>query len=448
MPRREKMRVVPKATLPGLVSRVQNGEGSAVIMDAPSRSPQDAMKRSLFISMLVAGVPALVLAVMIFTGPGEKKGPAEAKVAITENAAPKPEVSADKEKGTFLPKKSDGEKFAQFDRLRDLLDRICKEEERMAARIKRVLDEPGFTEPKKKQLLSELAHRSGKENVEAASEMLDAAHTIPAGPLRVALYSGVLQTRAEIDPEESLKLCGVLHEREDQRGARNFVVRHWALRDFEAATRAVERLEFPEDRLHAAEGLVVATNGDMAKLERELARKDLNGEVAAALAAFYGLHWPGELDGLKATVATSQKPQVMAAIMGSYATRNPAEALPYFQNNPEMALPETAVVKIAYQLAAGNVEESLVTLLEGAAFKSRLEVVKATFSRWMMMDLKAAGEWLRTRESSPGSAAEADELRMLMFTAMKTGGATESARAWAERISDPAKRAAAVKEVE
>ena len=87
-------------------------------------------------------------------------------------------------------------------------------------------------------------------------------------------------------------------------------------------------------------------------------------------------------------------------------------------------------------------------LLTGARFKGHADLVKATFTRWMMTDLKAAGEWLKEKEQAIGDPAQADELKLLMVTAMKEGGATESGLVWAQRLSDPAKRDAALKDLE
>ena len=125
-----------------------------------------------------------------------------------------------------------------------------------------------------------------------------------------------------------------------------------------------------------------------------------------------------------------------------------AEALPFLREHPEVELSPEVMNRMGYHLAERNAAASLSDLLDGVDFKSRAGVLKATFSQWMLADLKGAGEWLRTKDSKLGNAAEADELRLMMVNAMKGGGAKESARAWAERISDPEKREKAVGDLE
>jgi len=414
------------------------------VMSSPVPSPPDPAKRYLLISLIIGGVPILLLTAFLILSPAEKSP----ETPATPQLPPPAEAQTDEPKArTFLPK-DDPSKPRRADRLREQLDQICKEEERMAARVKRIIDDPSASDPNKRTLLSELAHRAAKAGLPEASEMLDAAHLIPAGTMRVALYSGVLQTRAEVNCEEALKLCGVLHEMEDQAAARIFVARHWALRDFEAATRAVERLEFPEYRLQAARGLLEAVRKHPEDAERMIARKDLNTEVAVGLAPFFGAVRLATLDELKAAMPTSSKPQVMEALVAGYALRRPMEAIAYFQQHPEAGLFQEVAGMVGDTLGAGDAKGGLDMLLTGARFKGHADVVKATFSRWMITDLKAAGEWLKEKEQAIGDPAQADELKLLMVTAMKEGGATESGLVWAQRLSDPAKRDAALKDLE
>ena len=121
------------------------------------------MKRYLLVSLAAAALPALGLGWIMFSSPGKdiaQQG-AAAPVTATEEAIP--------ERKPFLTKEQrEAAAGERFDRMRDLLDAICEDEERMAARVKRVMDEPELTDRRRTQLLSELAHRSAKEGLSEA----------------------------------------------------------------------------------------------------------------------------------------------------------------------------------------------------------------------------------------------------------------------------------------
>jgi hypothetical protein len=61
--------------------------------------------------------------------------------------------------------------------------------------------------------------------------------------------------------------------------------------------------------------------------------------------------------------------------------------------------------------------------------------------------LKEAGDWLRGNEAMLAKAGHADDLKLKMVVAMKNGGAAETARAWAEKISDPKVRETTLREI-
>lgn len=421
-----------------------------VAMDSSPTSPP-AKNHYLLISLIVGAVPLVALgAILVFT-PGDRADRPEAKKPAAAAAKDKrPEPAAKDDAGLPLFNKKPGVAKEQnyYDRKRQLVEDIWKEESRMEDRVRRVRDDPSTGEDTKLQLLGELAVRAGNAGLEQSREMLDAVYAMPAGRLRYSLINGVLGARVETDAEEALKLCGVLRETEEQAMARIFVVRHWALRDFDAATRAVEKLALPEERLLASRGLIEAAASRNKDLERVLARKDLSSDVAAPLVLVYAREWPGSLEDLKGAVASHTKPSVMAALMAGYGGNHPREALPYLQENPDQVIGEIPIQRIGDRLAGDDAHGALETVLEGPAFAERKQLVTSIFYGWMRRDLKGSGDWLRENEAKLGHAEQADTLKLKMAETMKNGGAKESARAWAEKISDEKVREGALREVE
>ena len=393
------------------------------------------MKRYAIISTLVAAVPAAVIAVMALGGGDAQngKGPKTPESPPAGQAAP------------ALPQNENG---SGFTKLSSLLEKFSKEEDGTTAVVRRILEEKYLSDKNRTQLLSELAIRAGRAGLTESSEMLDAAHLAPTGQLRFALYSGVLQTRGEANPEEALKLCGVLHEEADQQAARSFVARFWAMQDMDAATRAVERLDFPEVRIAAAEGLLEAARARPEEGMKVLARKDLNAEVAMTLAPSFASAWRDSLEDLKAAVPSCRQPQVMSQLMAGYAISRPLEVLPYLAANPGVTFREDIIAEMARVTAAGNAGPALEKIQAAGEFPQRKDLIPATFSHWMSADLKGAGDWLKEKESVLEDPAMADRLKELLVYRMKSAGATESAIAWAGRISDGEKRDKVLKDLE
>ncbi len=361
------------------------------------------MKRSLLISLAVAALPAAGLGLILLAAPREEKAPVPAPVP--ESSA---EKTPDEDPLAGVPSPE-----SQVGQMRELLDRICREEDRMAARVRRVLDAPEWNSRHKARLLSELAYRSGTGELAEASEMLDAAHGVPSGPLRIALYSGVLQARVDRDPAGTLKLCGVLHEAEDRHAARQFVVRHWAGRDFRAAALALGKLDFPEDRLLAARGLLEAARSNPAELARLLAERDVPTEVAAPLAAVHAEGWKGGFDELRRSVAASSRAPVMNALAAGQAARNPDAVLAYLCEYPERRLGETAVGILARALVRDEAGKALGKILAGEDFAERDELAKSAFALWYGRDAVAAESWLRKLPAPAAESRLAGELRGL-----------------------------------
>ncbi len=351
------------------------------------------MKRNLLVSLGAAALPALLLGFILLAAPREDAP-----------AAPAPEKTAE------LP--PDPDRPARIRAMREVLDRICAEEDRMAARVRRVLDAPEPTSRGKIRMLSELAHRSGRAGLAEAGEMLDAAHSIPAGPLRIALYSGVLQARVDEDPAGTLKLCGVLHEADDRHAARQFVVRHWAAADFPAAARAIGRLDFPEERFHAARGLLDAADASPAELARILADKDISTELAVPLALVHGELWAGDFAELCRTVPSSSRPPVIDALAAGHALRSPLAVLPDLRAEPDRRLGGTILSAMAAILAAGDAAAALEEILAGGDFAERRDLVQAAFSLWIARAPAAARDWLAARPA--GDAPLHAEMQRLL----------------------------------
>ena len=416
---------------------------------APAKNP--AKNHYLLVSLIVGAVPLAALgAILVFAPKGESSRSGAQPEA---NALPALAVQEKKTRdATGLPlfRKGKGTEGAQspYEKKRQKAADIWKEESRMEDRVRRVRDDPSTGEETKLHLLGELAVRAGNAGLNESREMLDAVYAMPEGRLRNSLINGVLAARAETDAEEALKLCGVLRETEEQVTARIFVVRHWALRDFDAATRAVEKLALPEERILATRGLAEAAVSRAKDLERVLGRKDLNSDVAVPLAGVYAREWPGNLEDLKDAVASHSKPDVMAALMAGYGGNHPREALPYLQENPGQVIGEIPIQRIGDRLAGDDAHGALEMVLEGPAFTERKQLVTAIFCVWMRRDLMASGEGLRGNEAKRGNARQADDLKLKMVEAMRTGGAKESARAWAEKISDEKMRQETLREVE
>lgn len=395
------------------------------------------MKRYAIISTLVAAVPAAVIAVMVLGGGGAHPA-ADGKGG---------KVPGDSSAGQAAPAVPQNENGGGFAKLPQLLEKFSKEEDGTTAVVRRILEEKDLTDKSRTQLLSELAIRAGRAGLTESSEMLDAAHLVPSGRFRFALYSGVLQTRGETNPEEALKLCGVLHEEADQQAARSFVARFWAMQDMDAATRAVERLDFPEVRIAAAEGLLEAARARPEEGRKVLARKDLNAEVAMTLAPSFASAWRGSLEDLKDAVPSCRLPQVMSQLMAGYAIRRPLEVVPYLAANPGVTFREDIIAEMARVTAAGNAGPALEKIQAAGEFPQRKDLIPATFSHWMSADLKGAGDWLKEKESVLEDPAMADRLKELLVYRMKSAGATESAIAWAGRISDEEKRDKVLKDL-
>lgn len=409
-----------------------------------------AKNRHLLVSLIAGAVPLAALGAILVLTPKSEVGRAATPRATAPATNGKP-VAADRKDDPGLPlfrKKDDaGKRPNPYEKKRRMAAEIWEQESRMEDRIRRVRDDASTGEDTKLQLLGELAVRAGNAGLEESREMLDAVYAMPEGRLRNSLVNGVLAARVEIDPGEALKLCGVLRETGDQVAARTFVVRHWALRDFDAATRAVEKLALPEERALATRGLAEAAVSRTKELERVLARKDLSSDVAVPLAGIYALEWPGDLEGLKEAVASHSKPDVMAALMAGYGTNHPREALPYLQENPKQVIGEMPIRRIGSRLAGDDAQGALETVLEGPDFTERKQLVAAIFQGWMYRSLKEAGDWLRGNEAMLAKAGHADDLKLKMVVAMKNGGAAETARAWAEKISDPKVRETALREI-
>ena len=420
----------------------------------PASSPPPAKtppkNRYLLVSLVAAAIPLLALgAILIFT-PESKSGQQAAPDTKRELPREIKPGATGKEPDTpalFNKERTTGQEENPFDRKRRMVADIWDGESRMEDRIRRVRDDTSTGEETKLQLLGELAVRAGNAGLNESREMLDAVYAMPEGRLRNSLINGVLGARVEINPEESLKLCGVLRETKEQVIARAFVVRHWAMKDFDAATRAIEKLALPEERLLATSGLIEAAGSRMKDFERVLSRKDLSSDVAAPLANAYARVWAGSLEDLKNAVASHGKADVMSALMAGYGANHPREALPYLQANPQQEIGEIAIQRIGDRLAGDDAHGALETVLEGPDFLERTKLVSAIFHGWMRRDLKESGDWLRQNEAKLGDPRRADDLKLQMAKTMKGAGAEESARAWAEKISDMAAREAALREI-
>ena len=96
------------------------------------------MKRYLLVSLAAAALPALGLGWIMFSSPGKDAPPQieAAPATAAEKAIPEPKPFLTKEQREAAA----GERF---DRMRDLLDTICEDEERMAARVKGRPPTPG-----------------------------------------------------------------------------------------------------------------------------------------------------------------------------------------------------------------------------------------------------------------------------------------------------------------
>lgn len=400
--------------------------------------------RQLLISLSVGAIPLAALGAILLFTPKSDSGPS-ARPAIK----PHPEKPAETAGSAPLFDKSQRIEKAQnhYEKKRQLVAEIWKQESRMEDRVRRVRDDTSTNEKTKLQLLGELAVRAGNASLDESREMLGAVYAMPEGPLRYSLINGVLAARVEIEPEEALKLCGVLQDVREQIAARAFVVRHWALSDFDQATRAIEKLALPEERALATTGLLEVAASRPKELERVMARKDLSSDVAEPLANAYARSWTGNLEDLKNAVPGHAKPGVMAALMAGYGSNHPREALPYLQENPQSKIGEVAIMRIGDRLSGDDAHGSLDSVLAGPDFAERKKLVAAIFYGWMRRDLKESGNWLRQNENKLGTGGQADDLKLQMARTMKSAGAEESARAWAEKISDAKSREAALKEM-
>lgn len=416
-------------------------------MTPPPLRPQNSQRRHhLVVAIAVATVPALLLLGIVVIGqfrgePTPAKSVEEEKRETLESMParpPKPEVAAEEK---------ESEKKSATDSQRELLENISSEEERMAARVKRVMDEPKLSTRQRRHILSEMAHRAGQAGTDESSEMLAAVDTVPAGELRIALYSGVLQARCDKSPPDALKLCGVLEDPMDQAAARAFVARHWGYTDLPAAVRAVEAMDFPEQRTAAAAGLLQVVSQRSEQAKAELRRKDLNPDVARVLAMGVAEIWQGGLDDLKKTIATSGNPEVLTGIMAGYSVKHPQDGLAYLTANPQAEFHEPVIQHMGMLLARGGAQAALETRLSGANFAQRKLLVDAIFLTWLRMDFKAAGNWLKEKEELLGDPVQADEIKGVIVTEMLHRSADESAEAWAQRIKDPEKRAQALESI-
>jgi hypothetical protein len=158
----------------------------------PPLRPQNSQRRHhLVVAITVATVPALLLLGIVVIGQFRGE-PAPAKSVKEEHRETLESMPARPPK----PETADEEKKSATDSQRELLENISREEERMAARVKRVMDEPKLSTRQRRHILSEMAHRAGQAGTDESSEMLAAVDTVPAGELRIALYSGCCRPAA------------------------------------------------------------------------------------------------------------------------------------------------------------------------------------------------------------------------------------------------------------